>query len=111
VRRAGLPLRCYPWFKKFDAHRHTITCKRNDVEFDLFKTHLNIAEEKMCLCGEDHESIDHVIWDCIRFQSGRQQLSSELAILGTTPLAPVRDMMGCQKFERTSCCLFFSYTL
>jgi hypothetical protein len=53
---------------------------------------INIIDEKICVCGEDYETIDHVVWDCFRYQDEIDQLLTDLSGIGITPLIHIRDL-------------------
>jgi hypothetical protein len=87
-----------PWFTKLETERKFITTiNRLISNHTCLNTHLyriGIKDVQICPCGEDYESIDHVLWACERFRSERRQFVSELARLDIPIYVPVRDLLG-----------------
>jgi ribonuclease HI len=101
-----------PWFKKFDANRHSISCiNRLMSNHTCLRSHLdriNLADNKICPCGDNYETVDHVLWECSRYHSERRQLCSDLSSIGAVPFTPIRDMLGGQDWRSLlKCCAFF----
>jgi hypothetical protein len=87
-----------PWFTKFQADRHVIT-KINRIisNHTCQKTHLKrigISENQICECGEDYDTLDHILWTCSRFCEEREQLIVELTRSNTPSFVPIRDLLG-----------------
>jgi hypothetical protein len=53
-----------------------------------------IVEDSMCVCLEDYETVDHLIWHCERFGSERHRLIDALFQLDELHGTPVRDLCG-----------------
>jgi hypothetical protein len=51
-------------------------CLRNHFE------RIIIVENLVCVCLEDYEKIDHVMWSCERYDSERRQLWNDLRVTG-----------------------------
>jgi hypothetical protein len=59
------------------------------------RAHLNrfkIVDETMCVCLEDYETVDHIIWKCPRFQEQRTRLVDKLNSEGIGEGTPMRDI-------------------
>jgi ribonuclease HI len=92
-----------PWFKKFAADRHTI-CLINRMmsNHTCTKVHLNrinVINEKICQCGDDYETLDHILWGCARYANERNQMLTDLSVVGALPDTPIRDMLGCKHWR------------
>jgi hypothetical protein len=53
-----------------------------------------IVEEGMCMCLEDYETVDHLIWDCEKFETERRRLTDTLTALDVQLGTPVRELSG-----------------
>jgi ribonuclease HI len=101
-----------PWFSKLLADRHVITkINRMISNHTCLRNHLNriaIVESPVCECGEDYETLEHVLWACSRFREERRHLLVELNRLGTPMFVPVRDLLGDRHWNGLQiCCSFF----
>ena len=101
-----------PWFTKYNAERHVITkINRMISNHTCLRTHLSrigIIETRLCECGEDYDTLEHILWACARFRTERRQLIHELKNLGTPTFVPVRDLLGGRHWNGLqACCSFF----
>jgi hypothetical protein len=74
------------------------------------RSHLDrfgIVEGPMCVCLQDYETVDHLIWHCERFGSERHLLIDALSELDMQDGTPVRDLCGLRKWSAIKCCLDF----
>jgi hypothetical protein len=76
-----------PWFRRFDSNRCVVTSmNRMMSNHSCLRCHLgriNIVESLLCVCLEDYETKDHVMWSCERYDSERRQLWNDLRVAGT----------------------------
>jgi hypothetical protein len=61
-------------------------------------TQRNQKEGAMCVCLQDYETVDHLIWHCERFGSERHRLVDALFELVVLHVTPVRDL--CVVYEK-----------
>jgi hypothetical protein len=61
----------------------------------------------MCVCAEDYETVDHLIWHCERFQMERHRLIDALAALNVGIGIPIRDLCALKKWSAVNCFLDF----
>jgi hypothetical protein len=66
-----------------------------------------IVEGPMCVCLQDYETVDHLIWHCESFGSERHRLVDALSELDVLYGTPVRDLSGLRKWSAIKCCLDF----
>jgi hypothetical protein len=74
------------------------------------RSHLSrfgIFEEAMCVCLGDYETVDHLIWQCGRFEAERRHLNDAFAALDVQLGTPVRDLCAQKKWWAMKCCLDF----
>lgn len=100
-----------PWFLKFKAERHVITkINRMISNHTCLQTHLNrigIVENPICECGEDYDTLDHILWTCERFSEERVQLINDLSCANTPTFVPIRDLLGGRFWNGLrACCAF-----
>jgi hypothetical protein len=64
----------FGWFKRFDSNRCVITLINSMMSnHSCLRSHLgriNIVENLVCVCMEDYETIDHLMWRSKRYDSG-----------------------------------------
>jgi hypothetical protein len=70
-----------------------------------------IVEDPMCVCLQDYETVDHLIWHCERFGSERHRLIDALSELDVLHGTPDRDLCGLRKWSAIKCCLDFLESL
>jgi hypothetical protein len=71
------------------------------------RSHLDrfrIVEDLMCVCAEDYETVDHLIWQCERFRVVRHRFIDALAALNVGIGIPIRDLCALQR-SAVKCCL------
>jgi hypothetical protein len=68
---------------------------------------IGILEIQLCECGEDYETMDHMLWRCGRFQAQRRHLVDELKRLGIPSEFPVRDLMESHNWKGLQACSSF----
>jgi ribonuclease HI len=101
-----------PWFVKLKAERQTITTINRIISnHTCLKPHLHrigIIDAQVCECGEDYETVDHVLWSCGRFRQERLHLMAKLLQLGCPSNIPIRDLIGGRHWNGLrACCSFF----
>jgi hypothetical protein len=99
------------WFVSFEAEQHVITkINRLISNHTCLRTHLNrigIVDNRICECGEDYDTVDHLLWSCVRFREQLHNLLTKLNLLGTPAFVPVRDLLGSHHWMgMRECCLF-----
>jgi hypothetical protein len=71
-----------PWFEEWRAERKLITTVSRIITGHCgVRAHLkrfSIVDGSMCVCLEDHKTVDHIIWKCSRFSSQRACLIRRL---------------------------------
>jgi ribonuclease HI len=74
------------WFRHVDLPRSVIvTNSRIMLNHNRLNCHLNrfnIVESALCSCGEDYETVDHVLWCCPLRENGRSDFNARLINLG-----------------------------
>jgi ribonuclease HI len=100
-----------PWFTKLEAERRVITAiNRMISNHTCLNTHLyriGIKDSQLCPCNEDYETLDHVMWACVRFRTERRHMVSELARLDIPIYVPVRDLLGGRYWKGLQICCSF----
>jgi hypothetical protein len=74
------------------------------------KSHLSrfgIVDEAICVCLEDYETVDHIIWNYPRFQEQSYHLLTALHADGVGDETPMRDLFGQLKWLPMSECVAF----
>jgi hypothetical protein len=66
-----------------------------------------IVEDLICVCAGVYETVDHLIWHCLRFRLERHRLSDALAALNVSVGIPIRDLFALKKWCAVKCCLDF----
>lgn len=75
-----------PWFNNINLERYNITIINR-----LRANHFNLGESlarkgyidsARCECGNENESIEHVLWQCSRYDEERIKMDEELRIRG-----------------------------
>jgi hypothetical protein len=64
----------HPWFHGLEADRRFITVvSRLMSNHTRVKSHLNrikiVAEATPCGCGDDYETVDHILWSCSLYKT------------------------------------------
>jgi hypothetical protein len=54
--------------------------------------------------GEDYENIEHVLWQCRRYDIQRLQLRTDLKHLGASFGVPDRDLLGGRHWDGVKTC-------
>jgi ribonuclease HI len=98
-----------PWFHEFQEERGVITTiSRIITGHCSAKSHLNrfnIVDDPLCVCRENYETVDHLMWECPRFD--RQSVIPELSSLGIQFGTPIRDLCALKKYEALKVCHSF----
>jgi hypothetical protein len=77
----------------------------NDCLEDILRAH---ADGSMCVCLEDQETFDHIIWKCSRFSSQRASLIQRLLLSGVYKETPIRDLCAQLNWKALrECSMFF----
>jgi hypothetical protein len=99
-----------PWFHELPEERKIITTiSRIITGHCSVKSHLNrfdIVENPLCVCQENYETVDHLLWECSRYD--RSSLLPELLAQNIEIGTPIRDICVLKKWEAMKiCCSFF----
>jgi hypothetical protein len=70
-------------------------------------SHFGIVDEAICVCPEDYETVDHIIWNCPRFQEQRYRLLTVLHADEVGYETPLRDLCGQLKWRAMRECVAF----
>jgi hypothetical protein len=67
-----------PWFRRFDGNQVIISMINGMMaNHSCFRSHLGrigILKSPICVCSQDYERVDYVLWGCERFDAERPQL-------------------------------------
>jgi hypothetical protein len=89
------------WFEEHEEERNFVcTFSRIISGHTATHAHLNrfqILESPLCVCLENYETIDHLIWDCSRFETERTR--TIFKIHNIEPKTPIRDLCAQGKWE------------
>jgi hypothetical protein len=100
-----------PWFEDRKEERSFVTSVSRIMSgHSSVRSHLHrfgIVEGPMCVCLQDYETVDHLIWHCERFWSEKHRLVDALSELDVLYGTPVRDLCGLRKWSDIKCCLDF----
>jgi hypothetical protein len=66
-----------------------------------------IVDGSMCVCQEDHETVDHIIWKCSRFSSQRACLIQRLLLFGVYEETPIQDLCAQLNWKALKECFMF----
>jgi len=99
-----------PWFHEFPEERKVInTISRIITGHCSVKSHLNrfkIVEDPLCVCQVTYETVDHLLWECARYD--RTSLVSEILTQNIGIGTPIRDICAQKNWDALKiCCSFF----
>jgi hypothetical protein len=57
-----------------------------------------IVGDPICVCMIKYETVDHIIWECSRFENERRQLLLGLAAVNVKEGSQIRDLCALQKW-------------
>jgi hypothetical protein len=57
-----------------------------------------IVGDPICVCMIKYEAVDHIIWECSRFENERRQLLLGLAAVNVKEGSQIRDLCALQKW-------------
>jgi hypothetical protein len=84
------------WFEELRVERKLITTVLRIISGHCgVKAHFkrfSIVGGSMCVCLEDHETVDHIIWKCSRFSTKKACLIQRLLLSGVYEETPIRDL-------------------
>jgi hypothetical protein len=63
-----------------------------------------IVGDPICVCMMNYETVDHIIWECSRFEDERRQLLLGLAAVNIKERTPIRDLCALQKWAALKIC-------
>jgi hypothetical protein len=66
-----------------------------------------IVDGSMCVCLEDHETVDHIIWKCSHFSSQRACLIQMLLLSGVYEETPIQDLCAQLNWKALRECFMF----
>jgi hypothetical protein len=55
---------------------------------------IGIMENKICFCEENYETLDHILWSCLRFEIVRTSSNTEFVIAGVSRTTPIPDLLS-----------------
>jgi ribonuclease HI len=98
-----------PWFSGLTYERNIITSiSRLISNHNRTKSHLNrigIVSTALCSCGDDYESVDHILWRCSLYQATRITLMQQMDC--PEPPTAIRDLLGQRKWKAVQACVSF----
>jgi hypothetical protein len=90
-----------PWFEGQKEERSIVTSVSRIMSgHSSVRSHwdrFGIFEGPMCVCRQDDETVDHLIWHCERFGPERHRLIDALSELNVLHGTPVWDVCGLRK--------------
>jgi hypothetical protein len=81
-----------PWFEGQKEKRRVVCTVSGHCSVRLHLGRFRIVEDLMCVCAEDYETVDHLIWQCERFRVERHRLIDALAPQNMGIGIPIRDL-------------------
>jgi hypothetical protein len=85
-----------PWFEECMTERKLITTVSRIISGHCgVRAHLTrfcIVDGSICVCLEDRETVDHIIWKFSRFSFQRACLIQRLLLSGVCEETPIRDL-------------------
>jgi ribonuclease HI len=101
-----------PWFRDItdEDRNYIVTLSRILTNHTRTRNHLNriqIVDDPICVCSENYETVDHILWQCSRFASEREQLKTSLESQEDSFATPIRDLLGQRKFDVLRDCMQF----
>jgi ribonuclease HI len=104
-------VRLRPWFEDIKSDRSTITTISRIMSGHCgVKAHLGrfgIVDDAICVCREDYETVDHIMWKCPRFEVQRPRLLIDLNSEGIFGESSIRDLCGQSKWRALEKCVNF----
>jgi ribonuclease HI len=98
-----------PWFHECQEDRRVVTTiSRIITGHCSVKSHLqrfNIVDDPLCVCQQNYETVDHLLWECRRYD--RQSVVLELSPLNVHFGTPIRDICAQKKWEAMKVCHSF----
>jgi ribonuclease HI len=86
-----------PWSCKIDrSRRFIVSISRMASNHYCLNSHLQrikIKDSALCVCGQNYETVDHIVWNCDRFKLERQRF-------GLQEGSPVRDLIAMKEFDK-----------
>jgi hypothetical protein len=67
----------------------------------------SIVDGSMCVCLEDHETVDHIMKKCCRFSSQRAFPIQRLLLSGVYEETPIRDLCTQLNWKSFKKCFMF----
>jgi hypothetical protein len=90
-----------PWFEGQNEERRVVcTVPRVLSGHCTVRSHFGrfrIVEDLICVCAEDNETVDNLIWQCERFRVERHRLIDAIAALNVGIGIPIRDLCALKK--------------
>jgi hypothetical protein len=97
-----------PWFDGQAEERSFVTTiSRVMSDHCSIRAHLErfkIVGDPICVCMMNYETVDHIIWECSRFEDERRQLILGLAAVNIKEGTPIRDHCALQKWAALRLC-------
>lgn len=90
-----------PWFKGLDTSDFIrVMCRlmSNHYSLNAHKFRVKLSDSNLCVCREDYEDIEHVVWGCNEHREVRSELIDTLRVRGKQP-KPVRDVLASLDLE------------
>jgi ribonuclease HI len=90
-----------PWFADIQEERGFVsTISRIMTGHSSVRSHLhrfNIVDNPICVCQENYETVDHLLWECSRCD--RQSVIDELTLHNIDFGTPIRDICAQRKWD------------
>lgn len=71
-----------PWYTNSHLNRRSIVtinrCRANHYNLAASLARIRIVDNPMCACNESEENLNHVLWECNRYDAERLYLKEEL---------------------------------
>jgi hypothetical protein len=97
-----------PWFDGQAEERSFLTTISRIMSGHCsIRAHLErfrIVGVPICVCGLNYEKVDHIIWECSRFEVERRQLLLGLATVNIKDGTPIGDLCSLQKWAALRLC-------
>ncbi|XP_076547400.1 uncharacterized protein LOC143305952 [Osmia lignaria lignaria] len=89
-----------PWFYKISGFDRKFLTRMNRLRLNHFNFgeslfRKNLVESKECVCGNQEESLEHVIWECDRFMLDRLNLVTFLEEKGFMQGSEILELLMC----------------
>jgi hypothetical protein len=99
-----------PWFNEIQEERGFVSTVSRIItgHTSSVRSHLNrfrIVDDPLCVCRENYETVDHLLWECSRYD--RQSVILELSLHNINLGTPIRDICALKKWDLLKKCYSF----